>query len=143
MMALYSCVSTTKWTGRQEVRSWVAGLHVSQDRALYCSSTNLPGRAQGSASVPQGVWCAIPCGPPCIPSHQHAHFRATRIMTSLSGNCFILARCQNENILTVLNCSECTKYFTDTWPSKFLNVILLWSLEKTTGVGRALFSIPG
>lgn len=41
MMALYNCVSTTKWTGRQEVRSWVAGLHVSQDRALYCSSTNL------------------------------------------------------------------------------------------------------
>lgn len=40
-MALYNWVSTTKWTGRQEVRSWVAGLHVSQDRALYCSKTNL------------------------------------------------------------------------------------------------------
>lgn len=41
MMALYSCVSTTKWTGRQELRSWVAGLHVSHDSALYCSRTNL------------------------------------------------------------------------------------------------------
>lgn len=43
-MALYNWVSTTKWTGRQEVRSWVAGLHVSHDRALYCSKTNLPER---------------------------------------------------------------------------------------------------
>ena len=40
-MALYNCVSTTKWTGRQELRSWVAGLQVSQDSALYCSKTNL------------------------------------------------------------------------------------------------------
>jgi len=40
-MALYNWVSTPKWTGRQEVWSWVAGLHVSHDRALYCSKTNL------------------------------------------------------------------------------------------------------
>lgn len=41
MMKLYIWVSTTKWTGRQERRSWVAGSHVSQERALYCSKTNL------------------------------------------------------------------------------------------------------
>lgn len=41
MMKLYIWVSTTKWTGRQERRSWVAGSHVSQERALYCSRTNL------------------------------------------------------------------------------------------------------
>lgn len=41
MMKLYIWVSTTKWTGRQERRSCVAGSHVSQERALYCSRTNL------------------------------------------------------------------------------------------------------
>lgn len=41
MIKLYIWVSTTKWTGRQERRSWVAGSHVSHERALYCSRTNL------------------------------------------------------------------------------------------------------
>lgn len=41
MIKSYICVSTTKWTGRQERRSCVAGSHVSHERALYCSRTNL------------------------------------------------------------------------------------------------------
>lgn len=40
-MPLYICVRTVKWIGRQERRSWAAGLQVSQERALYCSRTNL------------------------------------------------------------------------------------------------------
>lgn len=40
-MALYIWTSMARWTGRQDWRSWVAGVHVSQERALYCSSTNL------------------------------------------------------------------------------------------------------
>lgn len=43
-IALYICVRITKCTGRQERRSWVAGLQVNQERALYCSSTNLQNR---------------------------------------------------------------------------------------------------
>lgn len=41
MMKLYIWLSTTKWMGRHDRRSCVAGSHVSQERALYCSSTNL------------------------------------------------------------------------------------------------------
>lgn len=40
-MALYIWTSTAKWTGKQDWRSCVAGVHVSQERALYCSNTNL------------------------------------------------------------------------------------------------------
>lgn len=51
MIKLYIWVSTTKWTGRQERRSWVAGSHVSQERALYCSRTNLSCRRQTDGRV--------------------------------------------------------------------------------------------
>lgn len=53
-MKLYIWLSTTKWIGRHDRRSCVAGSHVSQERALYCSSTNLPrniGIQNGYASV--------------------------------------------------------------------------------------------
>lgn len=50
LMKLYIWLSTTKWTGRQERRSWVAGSHVSQERALYCSRTNL-WREDGAVSA--------------------------------------------------------------------------------------------
>lgn len=41
IIKLYNWFSTTKWTGRHERLSWVAGSQVSQERALYCSKTNL------------------------------------------------------------------------------------------------------
>lgn len=41
MIKLYIWFSTTKWTGRHDLRSWVAGSQVSQESALYCSNTNL------------------------------------------------------------------------------------------------------
>lgn len=58
MIKLYIWVSTTKWTGRQERRSWVAGSHVSQERALYCSRTNLWYREKVAALITkvQTVW---------------------------------------------------------------------------------------
>lgn len=51
MIKLYIWLSTTKWTGRQDRRSWVAGSHVSQERALYCSSTNLSGAENTSLCI--------------------------------------------------------------------------------------------
>lgn len=40
-MALYIWTRTARWTGRQDWRSCVAGVHVNHERALYCSNTNL------------------------------------------------------------------------------------------------------
>ena len=51
MMKLYIWLSTTKWMGRQERRSCVAGSQVSQERALYCSSTNLMGEQNKEIGV--------------------------------------------------------------------------------------------
>lgn len=102
MMKLYICVSTTKWTGRQERRSWVAGSHVSQERALYCSRTNLSGRE--TQRIVNTCLNSVTGSSPHLKTQTAAYLSTSEVWLESSGwECLL---CRNSSDWTEDRCRE-------------------------------------